>query len=49
MKDIFLFVSIFIIGYICFIGVIVGLFKLFFPFLTKEELEQRNYLASLKK
>jgi len=37
MKDIFLFASVFIIGYICFVGVIVGLFKLFFPFFTKED------------
>ncbi len=49
MNDIILFVTVFIIGYLCFIGIVVGLFKLFFPFLTKEELEQRNNLLSFNK
>jgi hypothetical protein len=49
MKDIILFATVFIISYLCFIGIIVGLFKLFFPFLTKEELEQHNNLLSVHK
>jgi hypothetical protein len=47
MKDFILFATTFIIGYLCFIGLVAVLFKLFFPFYTKEELEQQNKLIKL--
>jgi hypothetical protein len=47
MKDLILFATTFIIGYLCFIGIVAILFKLFFPFYTKEELEQQKELIKL--
>jgi hypothetical protein len=49
MKDTILFATVFIISYLCFVGIMVGLFKLFFTFLTEEELEKRNELLGLNK
>jgi CheY-like chemotaxis protein len=49
MKDVLLFVTVFLIGYLCFIGIVFGLLKLFFPFFTKEEIEQRSDLLKLIK
>ncbi len=49
MRDVIFLAIVFLISYICFIGILFGLFKLFFPFFTKEELEQRNNLLSFNK
>ena len=42
MKDAILFLYVFIIGYICFMVVVVGFGRIFFPFLSKDELERRK-------
>jgi hypothetical protein len=49
MKDILYFAVVFILSYLCFVAIMVGLFRLFFTFLTKEELDQRNSVLSLHK
>ncbi len=48
MENVILFLFVFIIGYICFIGMAVVLGKLFFPFYTKEELAKKRHLALSK-
>lgn len=48
MKDILIFIIVLILGYASFMGVALLLIKLFLPFLSKEELERRNHLISLK-
>jgi len=48
MNDIIVFSAVLMVGYLCFMGIVVFLGKVFFPFLTKEELEKRNNLSSLK-
>jgi hypothetical protein len=49
MKDIIIFIIVLIIGYASFMGIALLLIKLFFPFMTAEELEKRNALISIKK
>ena len=48
MSDVIFFLFVFIIGYICFIGIVLVLGKLFFPFYTKEELAKKRHLALTK-
>jgi hypothetical protein len=48
MKDIVVLLTVFAIGYIAFVIVVIFLGKLIFPFLTKEELERRNTIIGLK-
>lgn len=47
MKDVILLLTALFLGYICFVGVVFLLGRLFFPFLTKEELKQHR--MNLKK
>lgn len=44
MKDILIFIIVLILGYASFMSIALLLIKLFFPFLSKEELEKRNSL-----
>lgn len=48
MKDVILFLNVFIIGYICFLGIVFVLVKLFFPFFTKEEHERRKSIRGVR-
>lgn len=48
MKDIVVLLTVFALGYIAFMIVVILLGKLIFPFLTKEELERRNTIIGLK-
>lgn len=48
MQDVILFLIVFIIGYICFVVIVLVLGKLFFPFFTKEELAEKGRLALSK-
>lgn len=48
MSNVIYFLIISTIGYICFIGIVFFLGKLFFPFFTKEELEKRKNLIDLR-
>ncbi len=48
MKDVILFLIVFIIGYICFVSIVFFMSKLFFPFFTKEEHEKRNNAIKTK-
>jgi hypothetical protein len=48
MNDVILFLIVFIIGYICFMSIVLLIGKLFFPFFTKEEHEKRNNVMILK-
>jgi hypothetical protein len=49
MKEIIIFIIALLVGYVCFMTIAWLLIKLFFPFLTHEELERRKNLISLKK
>jgi hypothetical protein len=42
MRDIIAFLTTLILGYICFIGLIFFLGKLFFPFFTGDELRRKE-------
>lgn len=48
MSDVILFLTVFIIGYICFIAIVLLFGKMFFPFYTMEEHAKRNIRMSLK-
>ncbi len=48
MIDVILFLFVFIIGYLCFMSIVLFMIKMFFPFFTKEELEKRNSVIMLK-
>jgi uncharacterized membrane protein len=48
MSDFALFIIAFVLGYLVFMGIIIFIGKIVFPFLTKEEQAKRN-LLSLKK
>jgi hypothetical protein len=49
MKDIFIFLAAFALGYMAFVSITLFLGKLIFPFLTKEELKKRNAVISLRR
>lgn len=48
MNDVILFLFVFIIGYICFIGILILARRLFFPFFTKGELARNQRLMLSK-
>ena len=48
MSDFVLFLISFVFGYLVFMGIIIFVGKIVFPFLTKEELD-KNKMLSLKK
>jgi hypothetical protein len=48
MSDVILFLFVFIIGYICFIGIVILARRLFFPFFTKDQLARNRRLALSK-
>jgi ABC-type transporter Mla subunit MlaD len=48
MENVILFLIVFIMGYICFVVIVLVLGKLFFPFFTNEELAEKRRLALLK-
>jgi hypothetical protein len=48
MNDFVLFLIAFVLGYLAFMGIIIFIGKIIFPFFTKEEQNKRNAL-SLKK
>ncbi len=48
MNDVILFLFVFIIGYLCFLGIILSARRLFFPFFTKDEMARNKRLALSK-
>jgi hypothetical protein len=48
MKDVIIFSIVFVIGYLCFMSIVLVLRRIFFPFIIKEEMTKRGHLALSK-